>query len=105
MTFGVLSFKLPAVKNFPSLLEALPQLGVNGNVMQSLQGTFGRGLGAIIFQNGDSMLRSFGGFAEGPQAAFPKFFKDLNSSKSAAETVQLPGQGKGLHGGIIPPGF
>ena len=97
MEFGVLSFKLPGAGTLPSLLEALPQLGVNGNVLQSLQGTLGKGLGSIVFSNGDAMLRGFSGFAEGPKAAFGKVMGGFKMD-SIILKGQMPWEGKGVGG-------
>ena len=94
---GVLSFKLQGPQNFPGLLEALPQLGVNSNVLQSLQGVGGKGLGMIIFPNGDAMFRGFQGIAEGGKAPFEKVLGDFKMDKSFLG-VPMPWQGKGVGG-------
>ena len=97
MSFGVFDIKIPGPKNFQGFFAILPDLGVNGNILQGLQGTTSKGSLAVIFPNGESMLTSWGVLSGD---LMPNFLKKVSQVDIKEHTPQMPGQGKGLLGGL-----
>ena len=97
MSFGVFEIKIPGPKNFQGFFAILPELGVNGNILQGLQGTTSKGLLAVIFPNGEAMLTSWGVLSGD---LTKNIVLAVAPVKMDPHLPPLPGQGKGLLGGL-----
>lgn len=93
MSEGVFDIiKLSGYGNLPGFFEILPKIGVEGNVLQSLQGTTTRGILAIVFPNGEAALTGWGMLAS--DKILPNMLQKITKYKMDPHIPPVYGEGK-----------
>jgi hypothetical protein len=100
-SYGVFQISIPGPEPLPGFFSILPKLGVEGNILQSLQGTTSKGLLSLIFPNGEAAMTGWG-ILSGD--VMPNMLKKVSAVDIKPHIPEMYGQGKGFFGTTLPGG-